>query len=341
MILLLLITQTLPQWETPLEIYRPLTHRFALTIEDGRSFVIDPTTCVISAVDANGVILSTFGGKGEGPGERQGVLSLYGVGERLYVMTLHALHVFEFQGTFIYRKATTHQRIPHKVEPGWLIERKRFDRRLRVTEFIHETSSVRSLVKAEEPTPARAGRAGDPIIHYSPVPDRFLWAINRARTHLAYRSRGGHQVTLVAFATGGEDTLDPEFAILPMSTQWADAKFERWKRKQNIDATFVLRPQETFPVISWMNWRADGLLGVYQRGEEEGRYYQSRFFNTKGRIVSGPLISPKWDKFILRIGPEGTATVLTYNGEHLLLARHPIKGLGGYLNRAREAWSSP
>ncbi len=327
MIFMLLITQTIPQWETPLEIYRPLTHRFALTIEDGRSFVIDPTTCVISAVDANGVILSTFGGKGEGPGEMQGVLSLYAVGKRLYVVTLHALHVFDFQGTFIYRKPTTHQRIPHKVEPGWLIERKQFDRRLRVTEFIHETSSARSLVKAD--------------IHYSPVPDRFLWTINRSRTHLAYRPRGGHQVTLVAFATGRENTLDPEFAILPMSTQWANAKFEQWKPKQKIDATFVLRPQETFPVISWMNWRADGLLGVYQREEEEGRYYQSRFFNTKGRIVSGPLLSPKWDKFILRIVPEGTATVLTFNGEHLLLARHPVKGLGRYLSQAQKAWSSP
>ncbi|MDJ0837849.1 MAG: hypothetical protein QNK37_15135 [Acidobacteriota bacterium] len=126
-------------------------------------------------------------------------------------------------------------------------------------------------------------------------------------------------------------TCNPEFAILPMSAQWAGAKFKRWKRKQI----------EAFPVISWMNWRADGLLGVYQRGEEEGRYYQSRFFSTKGRIVSGPLISPKWDKFILRIEPGGTATVLTYNGEHLLLAGHPIKGLGGYLSRAQEAWSSP
>jgi len=193
-----------------LEIYHPLSSGFVAVMPDGGIMLLNVTEARVHRFDAEGRAHGTYGRHGQGPGEFAYPISLYRIGDRVYVGDTATTHVFDLEGGFLESVTGRHHLEKlRKVARGWIVHERQWvsenqgllEHILSWTDDLRETRQViLRFTKAEDLARAPDGRL---ISRFNPRPEKFLSAYTSTGTHAFFRTPGSSSVIPVVLVRNG------------------------------------------------------------------------------------------------------------------------------------------
>ncbi|MDJ0837948.1 MAG: 6-bladed beta-propeller [Acidobacteriota bacterium] len=239
------------------EIYRPLGNSVAVWGDSGSLFVLDSAMNRIHIYAANGKLIRTIGGKGEGPGQFFQASGLSMQNGMLVVSDRFQTHFFDQQGHFIRRGR--HPGDVHsvqKMKTGWLaFKGGPYVKQWELVRFAADDFSGRSLLTRWEVTPAKLDKK------FNPVSDRNLIEVDSKGARALIKPENQSFFWLYDLSTNRLEMFETGMVGKPFDKDLGDMVLRFMNRdKSGWTADFP----ERFPPIFDMTFTATGKIAVQQ-----------------------------------------------------------------------------
>lgn len=259
------------------EVYRPLVAGEVAVAGDGRTFIVQRAESSVVALDAVGKLSSTFGSKGQGPGEFQIPTWIHLDDRYVYVedVASRSVSTFKHDGSFVKRHTLPKADLALvKVKGGWVYgDWDSSDDQAKAVNlvFVDETVKAPKMLLTwprkhnDSNVQVRSDGRSKPKVPINPASDITHLAASSSGDHVFLVKQGSQEVLVIEVATGKvvkKQSLGKK--AVPFNTRWGEAYLTEFVEGQSdtmramID--FVGKYPDTFPIVRRMRCLPNGFL---------------------------------------------------------------------------------